>query len=73
MRPLVDRPGFPPLDYDPPRHTEWRELISYMFNGATARRIEQPVRADIVPAKAARSNGSFTVKAGRCAHRTTRR
>jgi cytochrome P450 len=47
MRPLVDRPGFPPLEYDPPRHTEWRELISFMFNGATARRIEQPVRADI--------------------------
>jgi cytochrome P450 len=47
MRPLVDRPGFPPLEYDPPRHTEWRELISFMFNGATARRIEAPVRADI--------------------------
>jgi cytochrome P450 len=47
MRPLVDRPGFPPLEYDPPRHTEWRELISYLFNGATARRIEEPVRADI--------------------------
>jgi cytochrome P450 len=47
MRPLVDRPGFPPLEYDPPRHTAWRELISYLFNGATARRIEEPVRADI--------------------------
>ncbi|HTK64005.1 MAG TPA: cytochrome P450 [Pseudonocardia sp.] len=47
MRPLVDRPGFPPLEYDPPRHTQWRELISYLFNGATARRIEEPVRADI--------------------------
>lgn len=47
MRPLVDRPGFPPLEHDPPRHTEWRELISFMFNGATARRIEAPIRADI--------------------------
>lgn len=47
MRPLVDRPGFPPLEYDPPRHTEWRELISFLFNGATARRIQEPVRADI--------------------------
>lgn len=47
MRPLVDRPGFPPLEYDPPRHTEWRELISFLFNGATARRTEDPIRADI--------------------------
>ena len=47
MRPLVDRPGFPPLEYDPPRHTPWRELISTLFNGATANRIRDGVRDDV--------------------------
>lgn len=47
MRPLVDRPGFPPLEYDPPRHTPWRELLSTLFNGATATRIEPGVHEDV--------------------------
>lgn len=47
MRPLVDRPGFPPLEYDPPRHTPWRELISTLFNGATATRIAPGLREDV--------------------------
>ncbi len=47
MRPLVDRPGFPPLEYDPPRHTPWRELISTLFNGATASGIAPGLREDV--------------------------
>lgn len=47
MRPLVERPGFPPLEYDPPAHTPWRDLITFLFNQATADRVEGPIRADI--------------------------
>jgi cytochrome P450 len=47
MRPLVDRPGFPPLEYDPPAHDAWRELIKFLFNQRTADRVEDPIRADI--------------------------
>jgi cytochrome P450 len=47
MRPLVDRPGFPPLEYDPPAHTPWRELLTTLFNRAAAERVEPLIRADI--------------------------
>lgn len=47
MRPLVDRPGFPPLEYDPPAHGPWRDLMTYLFNQRTADRVEGPIRGDI--------------------------
>lgn len=45
--PVVDRPGFPPLEFDPPEHTAWREIISQAFNADTPARVEDGVREDI--------------------------
>ncbi|GAB2967840.1 cytochrome P450 [Amycolatopsis acidiphila] len=45
--PVAPRPEFPPLEYDPPAHTPWRELVSEAFNAETPLRIEGEVRKDI--------------------------
>ncbi|MCX2929920.1 cytochrome P450 [Mycobacterium sp. CVI_P3] len=45
--PVVDRPGFPPLEFDPPEHTAWREIISQAFNADTPGLVEEGVREDI--------------------------
>ncbi|MFC6129615.1 cytochrome P450 [Mycolicibacterium llatzerense] len=45
--PVVDRPGFPPLEYDPPQHTAWREIVSQAFNADTPPLVEDGVREDI--------------------------
>lgn len=45
--PVVDRPGFPPLEFDPPEHTAWREIVSRAFNADTPARVEMGVREDI--------------------------
>ncbi len=45
--PVVDRPGFPPLEFDPPEHTAWREIVSQAFNADTPAKVEDGVREDI--------------------------
>lgn len=45
--PVADRPPFPPLEFDPPEHTMWRELIVKAFNADTAGRVEEGIREDI--------------------------
>ncbi|WP_244275111.1 cytochrome P450 [Mycobacterium europaeum] len=45
--PVVDRPGFPPLEFDPPEHTAWREIVSQAFNADTPALVEDGVREDI--------------------------
>lgn len=45
--PVVDRPGFPPLEFDPPEHTAWREIVSQAFNADTPPLVEAGVREDI--------------------------
>jgi len=48
LRPLVERPAFPPIEYDPPEHTAWRELFARAVNLETPKRIEADVRRDVV-------------------------
>ena len=48
VRPLVDRPQLPPIDYDPPQQTSWRRLIRQAFNEQTPGRHEDSVRAEAV-------------------------
>ena len=45
--PVVDRPGFPPLEFDPPEHTAWREIVAQAFNADTPALVEDGVREDI--------------------------
>lgn len=45
--PVVERPAFPPIEYDPPEHTVWRELVVKAFNADTAGRFEAGIREDI--------------------------
>ncbi len=45
--PVVERPAFPPIEFDPPEHTVWRELIAGAFNAETAGRFEDGIREDI--------------------------
>lgn len=45
--PVADRPGFPPLEFDPPEHTAWREIVSQAFNADTPTHVEDGVREDI--------------------------
>lgn len=48
LRPLVERPQFPPIEYDPPEQTKWRELFAHALNLQTPKRIEEDVRRDVV-------------------------
>jgi cytochrome P450 len=48
MRPLVMRPQFPPLEYDPPEHKKWRAIFGEVLNTETPKTIEGLVRADAV-------------------------
>ncbi|HET6736276.1 cytochrome P450 [Mycobacterium sp.] len=45
--PVVDRPAFPPIEFDPPEHTAWREIVSQAFNADTPALVEEGVREDI--------------------------
>jgi cytochrome P450 len=45
--PVVDRPGFPPLEFDPPEHTAWREIVTQAFNADAPALVEEGVREDI--------------------------
>ena len=48
-RPLTPgKPSFPPLEYDPPDHSEWRAIFIEAVNAASAKRIEPQIRADTV-------------------------
>jgi cytochrome P450 len=48
-RPLTPgKPSFPPLEYDPPDHSEWREMFIEAVNAEAAKRIEPQIRADAV-------------------------
>lgn len=47
LRPLAERPKFPPIEYDPPEHTKWRELFAQALNPNTPNLIEDEVRADV--------------------------
>jgi cytochrome P450 len=47
LRPLVERPRFPPIEYDPPEHTAWRKLFAEALNPQTPVLHEDEVRQDI--------------------------
>ncbi|MGW8813445.1 cytochrome P450 [Gordonia terrae] len=46
MRPVPNRPQAPPIEFDPPEHTQWRKLFQSAANISTTKRIEPLVRAD---------------------------
>ncbi|MCW3013046.1 MAG: cytochrome [Solirubrobacterales bacterium] len=48
LRPLVERPQFPPIEYDPPEQTQWRTLFAHALNLDTPKRIESEVRKDVI-------------------------
>jgi cytochrome P450 len=48
LRPLAERPRFPPIEYDPPEHTAWRKLFAEALNPETPNRYEHATREDIV-------------------------
>jgi cytochrome P450 len=48
LRPLVERPQFPPIEYDPPEQTQWRALFAHALNLGTPKRIEAEVRKDVI-------------------------
>jgi cytochrome P450 len=48
LRPLVERPQFPPIEYDPPEQTQWRALFAHALNLETPKRIEAEVRKDVI-------------------------
>lgn len=45
LRPIVERPQFPPLEYDPPLQREWRDLFAIALNVTTAKAHQDAVRA----------------------------
>ncbi|QHG85537.1 cytochrome P450 (plasmid) [Rhodococcus rhodochrous] len=45
--PVAERPGFPPIEFDPPENTPWREIINQGFNVDTPAKVEAGVREDI--------------------------
>lgn len=48
LRPLAPRPQFPPIEYDPPEHTTWRDLFAQALNMKTPELHEDGVRKDVV-------------------------
>lgn len=48
LRPLAERPQFPPIEYDPPEQTMWRELFAKALNVNTPKLHEDKVREDVV-------------------------
>jgi cytochrome P450 len=48
LRPLVERPRFPPIEYDPPEHTKWRQLFAQALNTDTPKLHEDAVREDVI-------------------------
>lgn len=60
MRPIGERPQLPPLEFDPPAHSEWRHVFKMALNPHTPALVEDAVRADI-----ARSIDAFAA-AGTC-------
>jgi cytochrome P450 len=47
LRPIAERPKFPPIEYDPPEHTQWRDLFAQALNPRTPELVEEQVRADV--------------------------
>jgi cytochrome P450 len=47
LRPLVERPRFPPIEYDPPEHTIWRSLFAEALNPRTPMIYEDAIREDV--------------------------
>jgi cytochrome P450 len=48
LRPFAERPRFPPLEYDPPEHTAWRQLFAEVLNPQAPKLHEEATREDIV-------------------------
>lgn len=48
LRPLAERPQFPPIEYDPPQHTVWRKLFAEALNPETPTLHEEAVREDTI-------------------------
>jgi cytochrome P450 len=64
LRPFAERPRFPPLEYDPPDHTAWRELFAEVLNPKLPGVMEESVREDIVGiVEDLRARGSFDLQA----------
>jgi len=48
FRPIAEgQPPFAALEYDPPRHKEWRDIFRELVNPRTVRALEPQVRADV--------------------------
>jgi cytochrome P450 len=47
LRPLAQRPQFPPIEYDPPEHTSWRKLFAEALNTDTPKLHEAAVHEDV--------------------------
>jgi len=45
LRPIVERPQFPPIEYDPPEQKQWRQLFHKALNVETPKLHEDDVRA----------------------------
>jgi cytochrome P450 len=47
LRPIVERPPFPPLEYDPPEQKQWRDLFHKALNVHTPKLHVDAVRAHV--------------------------
>ncbi|HWF56096.1 MAG TPA: cytochrome P450 [Solirubrobacteraceae bacterium] len=64
LRPFAERPRFPPLEYDPPEHTAWRELFAQVLNPQAPKLHEDSVREDVVQViEQLRTQGTFDLQA----------
>jgi cytochrome P450 len=63
LRPLAERPRFPPIEYDPPEHTAWRALFATALNPDTPNRFEEATRQDVVALiQGLRERGEFDLQ-----------
>jgi cytochrome P450 len=64
LRPLAERPRFPPLEYDPPEHTAWRQLFAEVLNPHAPGLHEGLVREDVIAViEELKTKGSFDLQA----------
>jgi cytochrome P450 len=62
LRPLAERPSFPPLEYDPPEQRLWRDLFAPALNHRTGNQQRESTRKIVVDTIAKlREQGDFDV------------
>ena len=60
--PVADRPGFPPLEFDPPEHTAYRHALQPLFSPQRMKRLSDDIRAvvnDLIDGFAAKGEAEF--------------